>query len=180
MKFSNISSEDNAKNALIELKHIQLELENRRSQHFRHFVDQYYCYKNNYVNSNGVANWNLIFFRCTVSLEACKLAKNNLVIKDHAVPLKVIREYLIKLYSNGGVTIEGIAEVLDKYVSFATISRDEDRALGRMKLTSKMPECFDTPGHELFGDLHARYKCAGIVLCNDERCVQTKRHGGNE
>jgi len=46
----------NSKNAEVELKHIQIELENDRTQHMRHFVDQYYCYKNNFVNSNGKAN----------------------------------------------------------------------------------------------------------------------------
>ena len=46
-------------NEEIELQHIQLELHNNRSQHLRHFIDQYYCYKNGYVSKNGKAKWEI-------------------------------------------------------------------------------------------------------------------------
>lgn len=60
-------------NALIELKHIQLELSHSRTQHIRHFIDQYFCYSKGYISRNGRANWGAIFFKEYVSLNALKV-----------------------------------------------------------------------------------------------------------
>jgi hypothetical protein len=60
----------NLENTQIELAHIKLELENGRTQHFRSFVDQYYCYEHGYVNRNGKAKWDDIFLKEIVSDEA--------------------------------------------------------------------------------------------------------------
>jgi len=154
----------NLKNALIELQHIHLELSNGRAQHLRHFVDQYYCYKNNHVKRTGAAHWESVVWKGNVSREARRLGDRKLVVKEHAVPLRVIRQLLVELSRDGDVTIERIARVLDENVVFATISKDEDRLLRSHGLTSKMPEGFRTPGHVLFGDRLARYKFSGIEM----------------
>jgi len=150
-------------NAQIELEHIQIELRNGRSQHFRHFVDQYYCYKHGHVKSTGAAHWESIVWKGSVSRDARRLGDRKLVVKEHVVPLKVVREMLIDLSRTGKVTLEGIA-LLDANVRFATISKDEDRILRSNGLASKMPEGFYTLGHEWCGDLFARYKFVGIAM----------------
>lgn len=161
MNSTNFTGDSNAR---IELEHIQLELKNGRTQHLRHFVDQYYCYKNGHIKSTGVADWESIVWKGFVSLDARRLGDRKLVVKEHVVPLRVIREMLIELSPTGIATLEGIAAVLDDNVRFATISKDEDKILREHKLTSKMPKDFYTLGHEWCGDLFARYKFAGIVM----------------
>ena len=155
----------NEKNTSIELKHIELELRNGRQQHLRHFVDQYYCYKNNHVNRNGRAKWEDIVFKGIVSVEARKLTRKD-VVKEHVVPLLVITQRLVELFEFGEMSCQSIAALLDKHVHFATISKGEDALLRQMKLTSKMPAGFYDKDDCLFNDPYSRYKVAGIVLEN--------------
>ena len=165
--------------AEIEPKHIKLELEHRRFQHLRHFVDQYYCYKNGFVNGNNRADWESIVWNDKVSVEARKLHDKTLakgkpnnqvlkelrkkVVKEHVVPLKVITGFLEKLANQKDIRIEKIAEVLDKYTIFGTITKGEDEKLRKAGLTSKMPKEFEK-GNELDGDVYARYKIKSVGI----------------
>ncbi|MFT6908475.1 MAG: hypothetical protein ACJAS1_005177 [Oleiphilaceae bacterium] len=154
----------------IELRHIKLELDNNRFQHLRHFVDQYYCYKNGYIKRTGTADWEKIVWgeNEAISEGATKTQDRKLVVKEHIVPLKRITEELKKLVVNSTTEIHHIQECIEKYLFYATISKEEDKKLRNLKLTSKMPDEFDDSSHELFQDIYARYKLAGINL------VQTK------
>ena len=157
----------NEKNASIELQHIELELKNGRQQHLRHFVDQYYCYKNEHVNKNGGADWEDIVFKGTVSVEARQLNRKD-VVKEHVVPLRVITQRLVELANSGDLSCESIAALLDKYVHFATISKREDALLREKKLSRSMPKGFEEEGDPLYNDLLSRYEVAGIVLENPQ------------
>ena len=158
------------KNELIELKHLQLEIKNNRTQHFRHFVDQYFCYKNNYTTKSGKASWSKIPWNEYVSLEGNKTRDKKLVIeKEHIVPLKVIEEKLLEL--GKGVTVESIKEILDKYLMFATITKEEDKKLNDNGLKKDMPREFYDPNNILFGDLFARYKVTGINVIKNNRAI---------
>jgi hypothetical protein len=151
------------KNAEIELKHIQLELQNGRTQHLRHFVDQYYCYRNGLVKRSGRADWERVVGLGIVSTAARRvLHDRELVVKEHAVPLLVITRLLKERASNGGLS--EIASVLHRYTVFGTITKEEDRALRSAKLTSSMPYGFDIPGHQYFDNVLARYSHVGIAL----------------
>lgn len=153
------------KNEIIELKHIELEIKNNRTNHFRHFVDQYFCYKNNYVTKSGKASWSKIPWNEYVSIDADKTRNKKLVVeKEHIVPLKFIESKLLELGKEA--SIESIKELLDTYLNFATITKIEDQKLNERGLRSKMPNEFYDPKHELFGDLFARYKITGIELIN--------------
>ena len=162
--------------ALIELKHIHLELQNNRTKHLRHFVDQYYCYKHGFVNRNGGAKWEALVWKGVVSVEARKLKDEihekvksdklaleevrKKVVKEHVVPLKVITSFLEGLTDT---SIGSIVVVLDKYTLFGTITKDEDKELRKAGLNSKMPT--DDEGNEWDGnDLLARYNSVGIAL----------------
>lgn len=148
------------KDAEIELKHILLELHNNRSQHLRHFVDQYFCYKNGYVNKNGKAKWDLIFWKEYVSSNAEKLTDKKLIIKEHVVPLKVISEKLKELGPE--CSIEEVENLIDKYLHFATITKEEDMLLREFGLNHKMPDDFFDVNSELYMNIFARYIKVGI------------------
>lgn len=163
----------NERNAFLELQHIELELKNKRKQHLRHFVDQYYCYKNNHVNRNGRAKWEDIVFKGVVSVEARQLNRKE-VVKEHVVPLLVITQRLVELAKSGEMSCQSIAELLDRYVHFATISKREDALLRDKKLTSKMPDGFYEEGHTLYNDPYSRYKIAEIELENCQLIEQAE------
>ena len=150
----------------IELRHIQLELQNGRCQHLRHFADQYYCYKHGYVKKrSGAADWEQISWVGIVSEAARKAYPDRkTVVKEHVVPLKVVGKILLDQFKSGASTLNAIAGLLDKYLVFGTITHDEDRELRRLKLTSSMPEGFFTKGHQYYGDVLSRYRCAQIPL----------------
>ena len=173
-----MNNKTHMKYAEIELKHIQLELQNNRFQHLRHFVDQYYCYRKGFVNGNDRADWEAIVWNGRVSVEAreCKdriLAQGKphkialkearkLVVKEHVVPLKVITNLLKDLVTTGDTTLESIADILHTYTVFGTITKDEDAELRKAGLNSKMPK--DDAGNKWDGDVFARYKAVGIEL----------------
>ena len=154
----------NSKNAEIELKHIQIELENNRTQHMRHFIDQYYCYKNNFVNSNGKACWDKLLWKGYVSVNAQNETDRKKVVKEHVVPLKVIVSKLKELSESNQTSLEAIERCINKYLIFATVTKSEDELLRKAKLSSTMPFGFYDEGHELYEDNFARYKIAGIDL----------------
>ncbi|MDP3777561.1 MULTISPECIES: hypothetical protein [Methylotenera] len=155
---------NNYKNALIELKHIELELLNGRSHHFRHFVDRYYCYKNGFVNRSGMADWEGMVWHGIVSIEARLLGDRKQVVKEHVVPLRIITQMLTEHAASGDFSCESIADLLDRYLVFATISKREDALLRQNGLTSQMPEGFYQMGNPLHKNLLARYLAVGIQL----------------
>ena len=157
-------NDKNEEYAETELKHIQLELKNNRTQHLRHFVDQYYCYKNGFVNSNGRAHWEAIVWNDRVSVAARKLTDRKAVVKEHIVPLKVITNYLEELALSGIPTLDRIKKVLHTYTIFGTITKEEDARLNKAGLRFKMPDSFYDKNHEWHGDVLARYRTVGIVM----------------
>ncbi len=149
-------------NTQIELMHIKLELDNGRTQHFRSFIDQYYCYKNGYVTRTGRAKWTALFWKEIVSKNAKQITDQKLVVKEHVVPLKVITTKLQRLAENNTTTLSEIQSVLDRYTLFATITKQEDKLLRDAKLSSEMPIEFYNTDNPLYNDVFARYKKVGI------------------
>jgi hypothetical protein len=107
-------SKHNKYNANIELEHLKLELCHGRTNHARHFIDQYFFFKHGYVNRNGNADWEKIVWTGNVSLEA-KLEKDrSQVVKEHSVPIKVIRNMLFEHSEGKNISTQSIADILDK------------------------------------------------------------------
>ena len=162
----------------IELEHIRLEIIHRRTKngtvinHFRHFVDQWFCYKYGYITNGNRAAWGKIIFKEYVSEGVLKLlekyteedllsmkGKNRLIVeKEHIMPLNRITKKLLELPTNP--SIEEIETVLTENVKYATITKEEDKLLFKQD----MPSEFFNSNHELFNDFFARYKSAGINL----------------
>jgi len=148
--------------AEIELRHIQVELENNRFQHLRHFVDQYFCYKHGYIKRTGTADWEGIVWNETVSLKAINEKNRKNVVKEHVIPLKRITQELAILADKNTIQITDISKCLDKLIVFATITKEEDKLLRDNRLHSKMPVGYDLKGDALYKDPYARYKAVGI------------------
>ena len=153
----------------LEIDHIYLELKNGRSNHMRHFIDQYFCYKKGYVRSSGSANWERITWSEYVSNKAQKINDRKLVVKEHVVPLKRITLELIKLSKNQNFSREDISDCLDTLVIFATITKEEDQLLRIAKLSRSMPNEYDDKTSHLYKDQFARYKKIGIKVSKVER-----------
>ena len=145
--------------AQIELKHIQLELQNGRAQHLRHFVDQYFCYTHGYVSKNNKAAWGKIVGKEYLSEDAKKIIqdknydKSLIVQKEHIVPLNFISQKLQQIQE---INLINIQQCLDEWLLFATITKEEDKRLNIFK--SEMPKEFFEPSSSLFQDKFARYK----------------------
>lgn len=157
------------KDALIELRHIQLELKNGRCKHLRHFVDQYYCYSNpQYLNRNKNPKWESILWNEWVSTKAEDLKNKKvenirqLVVKDHIVPLNIITKKLFELGTN--CRIDEIKSIIDELLHFATITKDENTYLNNLGLRKSMPSGYEEVGHNLFNDKFARYSKAKIDI----------------
>lgn len=86
------------------------------------------------------------------------------VVKEHVVPLRVIRQELCDLIPQQKLGLDDIAAVLDELTHFGTITKTEDALLRQAGLTSRMPDGFGTPGHPYHRDVLSRYKHVGIVL----------------
>ena len=146
---------------LIELSHIQLELTYRRKQHMRHFIDQYYCYQNGFVNRNNNADWNQIFWNGYASEGALALnhRNNSEVIKEHIIPMKVIVDELYTAIPSDKIEISEIKKILDSLLVYATITKEEDTILSKAGFKSKLPSNTNP-----YKNPFARYEEVGIKL----------------
>ena len=150
--------------ALIELMHIQLELNNSRTQHFRHFVDQFYCYKHGYINKSGKANWDSILWKDYVSKAAKKTKEKSAVTKEHVFPLILITKKLQDQAIESPISLRQIESTIDQFLIFATITKEEDAKLRSLRLTKSMPNEYFNKKSDLYEDIFARYKIAKIDL----------------
>ena len=148
----------------LELNHIKLELEMGRMNHMRHFIDQYYCFKHKFVNRNGGAHWEGLVWKGLVSKAARALSDRKQVVKEHVVPMRFICEELMLASEAGALSIEKIAEILDRLTHFGTITKKEDKLLRQAGLNQTMPEGFHDPDHPYYQDVLSRYHAVGIEL----------------
>lgn len=154
----------NEQNMLIELQHIQLELRNKRARNLRHFIDQYYCYKNNYVTKSGNPKWDDILWNGYVSVNASKMSSRKDVVKEHVIPLKVITKFLLDQAKKRDLDTDEISRIIDGMLIFATITKDEDKKLSEIGLKSEMPDGYFESDSIHFKDVFSRYKEAKIDL----------------
>lgn len=151
--------------AQLELQHIQLELQHGRTDHFRHFIDQFYCFTNGFVNRNGRAKWSVLHWHGFVSKSARVAAANEQkVFKDHVIPLRAIQEELVELAAEGTPSLSSISDVLVRLTHFGAITEEENQNLRDAGLNHRMPAGFYDPGSPLHGDLLSRYRVVGIEL----------------
>jgi hypothetical protein len=148
----------------IELEHILLELKNKRTQHMRHFIDQYYCYEHNLITKSGKANWGKLFWMGYTSVKANALDKKNksLVVKEHVIPLNIIVSFLSGIPTDE-LSIKKVKEILDSLLIYATITREEDAVMNKLGFRNKMPKIYTTV-EDIKANAFERYKESKIEL----------------
>lgn len=160
-----------------EIDHILIELKCDRRQHLRHFIDNYFCYKNGYITRNGNPDSNKIFWNEFVSERAIKLKsrqgkKNNKgVRKEHIIPISVISGLLSNLKTQNMLNRKTVAKILERFTLLATITVWEDRKLQKCKFQNRMPKGISliTSQKTSLKKLLSRYEKAGIKLRYRER-----------
>ncbi|MFK5879081.1 MAG: hypothetical protein QM478_06245 [Flavobacteriaceae bacterium] len=71
------------------------------------------------------------------------------------------------------VSLNEIEKLLEKYLRYATITKNEDKVLNSQGLRSKMPNEFYEVGHALYEDVFARYKIIGLTLYKKIRNIKS-------
>ena len=153
---------------------IHIETQNPSGALIRSFLDSWFAYKmqGNFLSNGKRERWfnkkDIAPKRLTEATKDCLLrmhfiSKNALnainsesetvLIKDHAVPVKIIHKILRK---DLNPSEESIEKLLQTYYSLGVLTSDEDKALNKLGLKSEMPEDWD--GVNVF----ARYEKAGI------------------
>jgi hypothetical protein len=176
------------RNAKVELEHILLELKNGRTQHMRSFIDQYYCFKNGFINKNGGAAWSKINWNRSVSVKAALLKDeyekkimqspndkailiktlNSNITRDHVIPIKFIaNELAFKFKENPKLELDEIAQILDERLFFATILKEENEKITRAGLRDKMPKAFFDKKHQFYNSWKSRYNAVGIAIVGE-------------
>lgn len=85
-------------------------------------------------------------------------------VREHAIPVKVIMQYLLGL----SITIsdedlkETIKEYLNKNLIIVRLTPAEDKLLTKAGVSDSMPQGYSDPTHEYDQDIWSRYKLAGI------------------
>ena len=80
---------------------------------------------------------------------------------EHAVPTKLVYDYLAQLKDAGKLTEKSIENLFDGTLICALITADEDARLNKLGLNHTMPEGKAFTECEPF----CRYKAAGIKIC---------------
>lgn len=89
-------------------------------------------------------------------------------IDDHAVPVIVLVEHLLKLsekeFAINDNSIEKLCCFLTSCLLLVEVTREEDARLSRQGLQRRMPESWPQSGPLESGDPLARYRAAGIEI----------------
>lgn len=91
-------------------------------------------------------------------------------IREHAIPVKVIMQYLLDLNLEKGD--ENLKNTIEKYLNenliIVYLTHDEDNELTK-KYRDSMPDKYKNPTSEYYQDIWCRYKLAGIYD-NIQKC----------
>lgn len=166
---------------LDELKHsyltfikIHIETQNPDNKLIRSFIDRWFAYKKqgNFLtkgniertfNRSDISPDNLseitkdcllnMHFISKNALNAINSKSDTQLVKDHAVPVKIISEMLKQIICPSEVSIE---KLLQDFYRLGVLTHEEDKTLNQLNLKSNMPNDWD--GENVF----ARYEEANI------------------
>jgi len=138
----------------------------------RTFVDEWFAYHRGgvFLNRNGAPRWfnnpnpvtqrealSQMHFVSDAAQEVLDGESDSRLIKEHAVPVKVLKNLLCRIEEP---THEKVEECLLANYKLGVLTKTEDLLLNSMKLSSSMP--LDWDGSNVW----ARYEVAGI--CGQE------------
>jgi len=135
----------------------------------RSFTDYWFAYHKQgpFLNSNNNPKWHNkpssvkdkdalleMHFISDMAFDAIEKGSDVRLIKEHSIPLRVIRKILIQLEPKTTTDIENI---LLRFYRLGVLTKDEDDILRLKGLNSKMPASWD-----LTESVFSRYEFAGI------------------
>jgi hypothetical protein len=126
----------------IELQHIYLEVHAERFHYLRRFLESYYCYQHNLVTKQGKSDWEGIFLHAQRSKAARGIANRKLLVREMTLPLPVLIGMLKELARDDEASIENIQQLLDAYLSYVVITREEHLMLKKAGLLERMPSTY--------------------------------------
>lgn len=153
---------------------IHIKTSNPSGTLIRSFLDSWFAYKmqgnflskgnrERWFNKKDIAPKNLsdvtrdcllrMHFISKNALDSINLRSEIELVKDHAVPVKIIHKILRQ---DLNPSEESIEKILQNYYTLGVITSDEDKSLNKLGLKSEMPKDWD--GMNVF----ARYEKAGI------------------
>ena len=154
------------------LKHVEIYLEAKEYETggpFRTFIDNWFqlSMRGAFLNSNGRPIWfnnptrdkhfDALLSMHFISEDAMAVLngqKNERLVKDHSVPVAVIRDILISQKNIGFINIE---DTLVRNYRLGVITKGDDEKLNKQGLRSKMPD-----GWKDGDDPFARYASIGL------------------
>lgn len=85
-------------------------------------------------------------------------------VREHAIPVKVIMQYLLslKITQSDEILKKTIKEYLNENLIIVHLTPAEDQLLNRAGVSDSMPQGYSDPTHEYYQDIWSRYKLAGI------------------
>lgn len=151
-------------NASIELQHIYLEVYSERYCHLRTFLESYYCYQHGLVTKQGKPDWVQIFNAGLRTAAATHIKERKLLVREMMMPLSVMMGHLKALVRDDEAAIDNIQAVIDDYLEYVIMTREEYKALTDAGLKEAMPASYYQPLHEDYRCMNARFDVAGITL----------------
>ena len=154
----------NSLNASIELQHIYLEVYSERYCHLRTFLESYYCYKHGLVTKQGKPDWIQIFNVGKRTIAATLIKERKLLVREMMMPLSVITGHLKTLVRDDEATIENIQAVVDEYLQYVIMTREEYNALVQAGLKDAMPASYYQLSHVDYCCINTRFDAVGITF----------------
>lgn len=151
-------------NANIELQHIYLEVYSERYCHLRTFLESYYCYQHGLVTKQGKPDWIQIFNVGKRTVAATQIKERKLLVREMVMPLSVIMGHFKALVRDDEATINSIQAVIDDYLEYVIMTREEYNALVQAGLKETMPASYYQPLHKDYHCINSRFDVVGITL----------------
>ncbi|MGF1873265.1 hypothetical protein [Photobacterium indicum] len=148
----------------LELQHIYLEVYAERFHYLRRFLESYYCYQHNLVTKQGKMDWEGIFRHAQRSKAASHISNRKLLVREMTLPLPVLIGMLKVLVRDDEASIENIQQLLDAYLSYVVITREEHQALKKAGLLERMPSTYYQENSADFHLASSRFSAVDITF----------------
>ena len=148
--------------ANIELQHIYLESKAERYHSLGQYLEAYYCYRHQLTTRQGKPDWQQIFTFASPSLAAKACTARKQTVKEMVVPLSVMIGKLKTLVRDDELSIEAIADLLDRELDYVILSRSEWQQLCELGLENRMPADYYRVDSDKFSQPMSRFTMAGI------------------
>lgn len=149
-------------NANLELQHIYLEVHAERFHYLRLYFEGYYCYRHQLVTRQGKADWEQIFDHSTRSMAARRITNRKQLVRELRLPLSVLTGKLKALVRDDELSLDAIKHLLDTYLDYAILTREEFQRLKAAGLHDRMSADYYQQGSIGYQNTDSRFIAVGI------------------